>query len=647
MEITKLNLESEDIVQNNIKQLKQLFPEIVTEGKIDFYKLKEVLGEEIDDGDEKYEFTWNGKHDAIREFQKPSHCTLRPDKKNSKNWNTTENLYIEGDNLEVLKLLQKSYQSKIKMMYIDPPYNTGNDSFIYKDNFQETETDYLEKEEERGKFQSNPNSSGRYHTNWMNMIYPLLRLARNLLSDEGVLLISIDDNEFSNLIVMCKEIFGEENIDPLIWQKVDNDSGKMKITYRVRLEHEYVLICYKNKNKTYFNKFIEERNYKNEYTNPDNDPRGQWISGVISNTEKSSNKNSKNYYDITTPSGKIITREWRVSKEEMDELIKDNRIYFGSDGNSAPRLKSFINEPKLSTPTTILSGVGTAKTAGKDIEDMLGSRKIFSYPKPKELIKHLINMVTDTNYSLNPNYPKSRKIFYPGVKMSNSKPEQNIILDFFSGSATTAEAVMDLNLQNNLNNKFIMIQYREKTDEKSEAYKQGYNTICEIGEERIRRAGDKLLDEHPDSNIDVGFKVLKLDTSNFKEWNPSDSPLEEYLEDSVINVKEDRNELDLIYEIMIKYGIELTSPIEEIKKSNYTFYSVGYGALIVCLDDKVEEDVTDEIIEIINENIEIIDTNNKHKNRVVFKDISFLNDSVKTNIIQVLENNNIEDFITY
>ncbi len=615
MEITKLELQSENIVQDNIEKLKQLFPEIVTEGKIDFYKLKEALGEEIEDNDEKYEFTWKGKHDAIRESQKTSHGTLRPCIKESKNWDSTKNLYIEGDNLEVLKLLQKSYQGKIKLIFIDPPYNTGKkDSFVYNDDYTDNLKNYLNIQNNDS---SNPESSGRFHTKWLNMMYPRLKLARNLLSEDGTIFITLDDTEIANLRKICDEIFGEQNfIRNVIWEKKYSPANDSKV---ISDNHDHILVYSKNISEWKMGLLPRTADMNKRYINIDNDSRGPWKPGGLS----AKTYNEKYDYPVKTPSGKIVYPPkgscWQVNKERLQELIEDNRIYFGKNNDSKPQIKQFLSEVKQGlVPRSIWKHeeVGHNQVSRKEITDLFGDF-VFTTPKPTKLLKQIIRI--------------------------GNLEDNEIILDFFGGSSTTADATMQYNYENGTNFKYIITQIPEiNTNNKSE-----FKTICEIGEERIRRAGDKLLEEHLDSEVDIGFKVLKLDTSNFKEWNPSDSPLEEYLENSVINVKDDRSELDLVYEIMIKYGIDLTSKIEEIKKSKYTFYSIGYGALIVCLDDKVDEDVTDEIIEIINENIEIVDKNNKHKNRVVFKDISFLDDSVKTNIIQVLENNNIEDFITY
>ncbi len=607
---TTLDGKTKNITQDNIKQLKQLFPEIITEDKIDFNKLREILGEEVDDTNEKYDFIWNGKHESVKISQTPSEGTLRPSKENSKNWDTTENLYIEGDNLEVLKLLQKSYYGKIKMIYLDPPYNTGKD-FVYEDNFIDSLKNYLDQDEEGFNVSSNPETSGRYHTNWLNMIYPRLKLSRNLLTDTGVLFISIDDHEIFDLMNICNEIFGEINCELMIWDKISGNSnagsGKMKITHRFRKDHEYVLVCYKNKLKTFLNKPLRIKKTKNEYGNQDNDPRGNWISSEICKSEAKSNPDGKNYFALKTPSGKVIERQWHFSLDEIKKLDEDNRIYWGN-GEIIPRLKKFVNEPRPTTPSSVINGI--SQTDGNANLKELGLN--FDNPKPVNLINWFIEISTDN---------------------------EEYVLDFFSGSATTAESVLNVNFNNDKNNRFIMVQLPEKTSEKSDAYKAGYKNICEIGEERIRRAGEKLLKEKPDVNKDIGFKVFKLDSSNLTKWNPNVDNLEDSLIAVTDNIVEGRSELDLVYEIILKYGVELTAPVDELSFDKYNFYSVGKGSLVICLNDHITRDVTEDILKIKEDlSPDVI--------RVVFKDNGFESDADKTNVKEILRNNEVDEFIT-
>jgi len=594
-----------DLVKANIESLKQLFPEVVTEGKIDFEKLKLILGEEIEKRNEKYEFTWHGKTQAMKLAQTPSTGTLRPDKESSKNWDTTENLYIEGDNLEVLKLLQKSYFGKIKMIYIDPPYNTGKD-FVYKDDFRDNIKNYKEMTAQTTK--ANTETNGRFHSDWLNMMYPRLKLARNLLAEEGVICVSIDDNEFKNLKSMLDEIFGEINhFATFIWEKTFAPRNDAKtVSYR----HEYILVFAKNIEKVQRNLLPMTPEQLERYKNPDNDPRGPWTSGDLSVGRYT----PKDIYEIETPSGKKVLPpagySWRFSKEKMQELIADNRIWFGVDGNNTPRLKRFLKETQQGrVPETILfhEDVGHTQSATQEVKSLFND-KFFDYPKPIKLINHLLLLFTDK--------------------------QKDIILDFFSGSATTAHAVMQLNAEDGGNRKFIMVQLPEKTDEKSEAYKAGYKNICEIGKERIRRAGEKIVQETGRTDLDIGFKVFKLDSSNVKTWDPDFENLEQTLFDMQDNIKEDRTKEDLLYEILLKIGLPLTTPIEEIDYKGKTIYNVGFGSVLLCLEDEIDLDIVNEMIKHQSEHM---------TPKVIFKESGFINDSVKTNAIQTLKKNGITD----
>lgn len=431
-------------------------------------------------------FTWYGKENAIIESMTPSTGTLRPDKESSKNWDDTENLYIEGDNLEVLKLLQKSYFGKVKMIYIDPPYNTGKD-FIYKDNFKDNIANYKEITSQTTK--ANPETNGRYHTDWLNMMYPRLKLARNLLSDDGVIFISIDDTEVDNLTKVCNEIFGEDNlVTNVIWEKKFSPQNDARF---FSINHDNIL-CY-TKNKLLWNRNLlpmTEDQIK-RYKNPDNDPRGVWQSDNLS----AARLTEKDIYEIITPSGRKVMppvgASWRVSKEKFKELVKDNRIWFGEDGDNVPRIKRFLSEVQSGrVPISIWyhKDVGHTQSAKQNLKKLFNNNDYFDTPKPVELIYRMLLLSSNKN---------------------------DIILDFFSGSSTSAHATIKFNVENNGNNKFIMVQLPEQTNEKSEAYKAGYKNICEIGKERIRRAGDKIVSENKDKegieNLDIGFKVFKLE----------------------------------------------------------------------------------------------------------------------------------------
>lgn len=602
--------ESLNLTEYNLEKMKELFPEVFEEGKIDFDKLRLILGDEVDDNEERYEFTWHGKSNAIRIAQTPSTGTLIPDKESSKNWDNTENLYIEGDNLEVLKLLQKSYFGKVKMIYIDPPYNTGKD-FVYHDDFRDNIANYKEITSQTTR--ANPETNGRYHTDWLNMMYPRLKLARNLLREDGVIFISLDDIELSNLKKICDEIFGENNfVSNIIWQKKYSPQNDAKWFS----DNHDNIICYaKNKNIWRPTLLPRTEEMNNRYSNPDNDERGPWK--LITLHAKSGNNSNfsytfKNGVIWSPPSGTFP----RFSKETLKQYDSDNKIWFGKNGDSTPAVKKYLSEVKQGvTPLTLWTYdvVGHNHEAKEDIKKCFDGKNPFETPKPVRLIKRILQVSTDNE-------------------------EPYIILDFFSGSSTTAHASIELNSSDKGNRKFIMVQLPELTDEKSEAYKAGYKNICEIGKERIRRAGDKIVSENKDKegieNLDIGFKVFKLDSSNLKSWDSSIDNLEQNLLDMESNLKKDRTNEDLLYEILLKSGVELTAKIEEIKVGYNTLYNIGQGALLACLDDKITQDVIDEIP--------------KHKSpfmdtKVIFKEAGFMSDAAKINAVQNLKQFKIED----
>ena len=612
----KLDGASMNLVQENLKKLKEIFPEIFIEGKIDFDLLRQICNgggvQNTESSKERYSLTWNGKSRARQIAQEVSTGTLRPAKEESKNWDNTENIYIEGDNLEVLKLLQKSYHGKIKMIYIDPPYNTGKD-FVYKDNFKDNIENYKkvtgQVSEERTKLTTNTDTDGRYHSNWLNMMYPRLKLARNLLTDDGVIFISIDENEGHNLRKICDEIFGEENlIEEIIWEKKFSPQNDAKY---FSLNHEQVL-CY-SKNKNMFNRILlpmtEEQ--KSRYKNLDNDIRGPWTSGDIS----VSRVTEKDIYPILTPRGREIWppsgRSWRHSKESLEEMIKDNRIWFGENGDNVPRIKRFLSEIQQGIVPISLwyySEVGHTQEASREVKELFCDKKVFDYPKPVKLVKKMLLISTENN---------------------------DIILDFFSGSSTTAHSVMQLNAEDGGNRKYIMVQLPELCDESSEAYKAGYKNICEIGKQRIRRAGEKIKSDEslPLENrekLDIGFKVFKLDSSNIKEWDTNTEDLQQTLLNSMENIKSERTSLDILYEILLKYGLDLNNPIEE----NKDFYSIGGGSLLVSLNKEINDEVIDSVCE---EYKNLLEIDKDFKTTVILRDNSFKNDVDKTNAIKKLE----------
>ncbi len=651
MQEIKLNGESMNIVEDNIEKLKTIFPDVFTEGKVDFEKLQGVLGNYIETNDERYNFTWAGKQNALRLAQTPSTGTLRPckDENESKNWDTTQNLYIEGDNLEVLKLLQKSYHNKIKMIYIDPPYNTGND-FVYKDDFKDNIENYKkitgQVDEEGNKISSNSESDGRYHTNWLNMMYPRLRLARNLLKDDGVIFISIDDNEVRNLKNICDEIFGESNFLAQI-MPIANPGGR---DYnQIAITHEYILI-YAKSDKLILNEV--DKNVKFEFK----DNLGGYEPRDLRNRNpKFHSGNRPNlFYPFYINSNKQDKYGYyEVSLENIDGYIKV--LPFNSEGKesvwrwgktkaqeniikSSPDNSQIIAKLKNDGSYTICEKCRKSTTKVKSVWDETEMRT--------ENGTRELRTIMGYSYF---DHPKSLSLINRCCKVGSD--DNSIVLDFFSGSATTAHAVMQLNSEDNGNRKFICVQLPEQTDEKSEAFKAGYKNICEIGKERIRRAGEKIkqeieqenqqlkLGEEPKKVPDIGFKVFKLDSSNIKKWNANTENIEEQLQQSILNQVAGRSELDVVYEIMLKCGLDLTYPIEEIKVEDKSLYSIGAGAMFVCMDNNITQSISDKIIAIKEEN-EI------EEPVVVFKDNGFIDDSTKSNTKESLRVAGIKDFIT-
>lgn len=604
--IPPMDSTSTNIVADNINKLKELFPEAFTEGKVDFDALKEVLGEYIDGRDERYSFTWNGKSKARMIAQTPSTGTLRPCKEESVDWDTTQNLFIDGDNLEVLKLLQKSYHKKIKMIYIDPPYNTGKD-FVYKDNFKDNIKNYKEitgqVDSEGRNLSNNPETSGRYHTDWLNMMYPRLKLARNLLKDDGVIFISIDDNEVTNLRKICDEIFGEENfVGQFTWETKRAARGVPPKTLLMH-NHEYILCYAKNIENL---KFSGLQRDEADFGNADNDSRGLWRSESIRATG-----GQDNYFTIVNPNnGYEYHGNWAFSQPRIEQMIKDNLILFPKDRAGTPRQKKFIDSYINATKAGVTSlGWHSTETATNQLLEIFDQKKLFDFPKPLSLIGYLVNQALT---------------------------QQDILLDFFAGSSTTAHAVMQLNAKDRGNRKFIMVQLPETTGEKTEAYKTGYKTIAEISKERIRRAAANIKAENPECNGDLGFKTFKLDSTNIKPWELDFDLTAQDLEDQISNIKPDRKDEDVLYEVLLKYGLDLTLPITEHSIAGHKVFDIGMGALMVCLSDNISLEVAEGIAKLKDElNPEIM--------RVVFKDAGFTDDVVKTNALQILKQAGIED----
>jgi len=603
--VEKLDGTSMNLVQENAKKLKEIFPEIFVEDKIDFDLLEQICCgggvQKLEDSKERYSLTWNGKARARQIAQEVSTGTLRPAKEESKNWDNTENIYIEGDNLEVLKLLQKSYHGKIKMIYIDPPYNTGKD-FVYKDNFRANIENYKkvtgQVSEEGTKLTTNTDTDGRYHSNWLNMMYPRLKLARNLLTDDGVIFISIDKNEIHNLRKICDEIFGEENfVAQIAWRKSDNQANIGNIA-RVK---EYILSYSKNDKLFYLNKMELTEKAKKEYRYKDD--RGFFRRSILLHKTRGRYK-----YDLKTPTGKILSGPWMKSKEDIEKMSNEGMIYWTTGGEEQPYGKIYLDESDGQIPNDFIGiEYGSNQEASLELEKLMQSR-YFDFPKSVTLLKHLAKIGSNLD---------------------------NYILDFFSGSATTAHSVIQLNAEDGGNRKYIMVQLPELCDEDSEAYKAGYKNICEIGKERIRRAGEKIKSDEslPLENrekLDVGFKVFKLDSTNIKEWDTNTENLQQSLLDSIENIKSDRSSLDVLYEILLKYGLDSNIPIEE----NKDFYSIGGGSLLVSLNKEINDEVINSICE---EYKKLQEIDKEFKTTVILRDNSFVNDEVKTNAIKKLE----------
>lgn len=612
----KMDMQTPNMADENLKKLIEIFPNIVTETidedgnvvrAIDKDMLEQEISTKVVEGrEERYQFTWPDKKQAILASNAPISKTLRPCRKESKNFDTTENLYIEGDNLEVLKLLQETYLGKIKMIYIDPPYNTGND-FVYNDDFKQTTDEYLgdsgQFDEEGNRLEKNLESNGRFHTDWLNMIYPRLKLARNLLSDDGVIFISIDDNEQENLKKVCDEIFGEINfIAQIIWERA---YAPVNLKKHFSESHDYIICYAKNIEITASNGLNRTKNADDRYKNPDNDIRGPWQSDNFSVGPAI----ESNIYEIIAPSGRICLppngRSWRVSEEKFKVMLKNNEVWFGSDGNGVPRQKRFLSNVKAGiTPMTIwkYTEVGHSQDATKNLKELFDGKMFFDYPKSVELIKRCIQL-----------YSK----------------KDSTVLDFFSGSATTAHAVMQLNAEDGGNRKFIMVQLPEETDEKSEAYKAGYKNICEIGKERIRRAGEKILEENNDNEnidkLDVGFRVLKTDSSNMKYvyYSPEDTE-QSFLDNLEDNIKEDRTQEDLLFQVMLDLGVPLSSTIEVEQIEDAKVFKVEDRFLVACFDGAISDDVVKQIADM-------------KPFYAVFRDMSMKNDSVAVNFEQIFE----------
>lgn len=608
----KLKMHSEDGATQNVERIASLFPNCVTEVRdengelkyaIDLDKLKVELGEVVEGPEERYQFTWPGKRDAIRLANSPIAATLRPVREDSVDFDNTQNLYIEGDNLDVLKLLRETYLGKVKMIYIDPPYNTGND-FVYEDDFSQAAGDYLansgQYDDQGNRLVANTESNGRFHTDWLNMIYPRLKVARDLLTEDGVIFISIDDNEVENLKKICNEVFGESNFKSQIaWQKRYTRSNNT-VDFTTVIEH---ILVYSKSISFIVNLLPRTDDADNRYSNPDNDPRGPWKGASFLNPATPSQRPNL-CYPIENPNTGEITynsdHAWRRSKDVFDQLQEENKLYWGIDGKAkVPSVKMFLSEARGLTPINFWDHdyAGNTDNGSAELYNLMQA-KLFDFPKPVKLLKRVLEHATNDN---------------------------SIIMDFFSGSATTAHAVMQLNSEDGGSRKFIMVQLPEKTNEKSEAYRLGYKTICEIGKERIRRAGKKIKADAGlmGQDLDIGFRVLRLDSSNMEDvYYTPDQFDPNVIQGLMDNVKPDRSEEDLLFQVMLELDIPLSASIQQEQIAGKRVFNVADGHLIATFDRDINETTVTEVAR-------------RKPNFFVMRDASAANDNVLDNFEQI------------
>lgn len=605
MNIKKQALTSASHSEFTLEALKQIAPSAFTEvrdadgeltQKINFDTLRELLGDAIADADEEsFGFQWVGKQEAKRAAAEPTRQTLRPVVEDSANWDTTENLYIEGDNLEVLKLLQRAYLGKVKMIYIDPPYNTGND-FVYEDDFAmssaEMDAAMGNLDEEGNRLRRNLDSNPRYHSDWCSMIYSRLLVARTLLANDGVIFISIDDNEVHHLRKICDEVFGAGNfINQFCWRRRRTQAN---LSVNVSTVHEYVLCYAKQIEKIRLNRLPYTSEYiTHTFSNPDNDPKGPYQTGPLARPSNSSNRE----YTLTMPNGREITAKWSCSPETFQSYVKEGRLIIPRGGEGMPRIKIYLSELPGMIPNTWLDSSGTTDDANRTIQKLFDGAALFDYSKPKEFVEHLLRLGTSPD---------------------------SLILDFFSGSATTAHAVMQLNAEDGGKRKYICVQIPEETPEGSEARKAGYNTICDIGKERIRRAGKKIKEEAGlmGKDLDTGFRVLRVDSSNMEDIYFEPVALkQENLFTQVESVKTDRTELDLLFGCMVDWGVELSYPLRTDEVDGKRIHIVNEGALVACFDKEISLEALRHIAEM-------------KPLRVIFREECFATDADKLNIYE-------------
>lgn len=613
---------SADVVAENIEQLKALFPEAFTDGKIDFEVLKQLLGGDVEDREEKYGLNWHGKRRARQLALTPSTGTLRPCPEESVDWDTTQNIMIEGDNLEVLKLLQKSYAGKVKLIYIDPPYNTGKD-FVYPDNFQDNIRNYLEltgQVEGGRKITSNTEASGRFHTDWLNMMYPRLRTCRQLLAQDGALFVSCDDSEASNLRLLLSDVFGLENfVAQFVWRS--RQFTDARAVTNVSTDHEY-LLCY-SRDSGFSVRGVERDESK--FSNPDNDPRGPWMSRSLLGLATREQRPNL-HYDLVEPgSGRLFppnpSTGWRYSQEKMQSLIEDSCILFPAKASGRPREKKFRGDMKSEFIAfrSIVEGTYTADGT-QEIRTLFGE-ELFSFPKPIELVRKIVEQVSD---------------------------DHDTVLDFFAGSGTTAHAILAQNAADGGNRRYILVQLPEPLDSANKDQKTAAafcdklgkpRNIAELTKERLRRAGRKIKDENPMFAGDLGFRVFKLDSTNIREWEPDRDNLDQTLLDHMEHIKEGRSQEDILYELLLKLGLDLCVPMEKRSIAGKEVYSIGAGVLVACLAENIRREevelLAQGIVEWHQSLAPACDTT------CVFRDSAFQDDVAKTNLAAILEQHGI------
>ena len=628
-EMKKVELEdgqSADIVSGNILKLTELFPEAFSENGFCFDTLRQLLGDAgvLSEGEESYGLHWSGKKNARQIALTPSIGTLRPCPDESVDWDKTENIFIEGDNLETLKLLQKSYANRVKTIFIDPPYNTGGE-FIYPDRFQDNLDTYLkytgQVDEEGLKLSSNTESSGRYHTNWLNMMYPRLKLAKQLLTKDGAIFISIDDNECGNLEQIANEIFGRENfVARIVWEKVYTPKSNGRV---ISSDHDYILVYCKSHEfyETGWNYLPRSEEQNSRFSNPDSDPNGPWRTYPLDVRTENSQKREKYRYEVITPSGRSVKpsagRHWSLPKERFEAEREAGRIFFGKTGDAMPTKKVYLSEARdgvIARTWWPYKEVGGNQTAKQELISLFEGDPGFLTPKPVSMLQRILQL---------------------------SSKKDSIVLDFFAGSCSTAEAVFKENLNDGGSRRFIAVQLPEECQEGTAALNAGYTTIAELGKDRIRKAANKLKNDHEagSSALDLGFKVFKLSNSNIQAWSPDKTDLEESLLSHEEHLVEGRTEQDVLYELLLKRGVDLAVPIESREVSGKNIYSIGYGVLFACLDESITKEQVEDIAQaIITWYVELAPSSDTH---VFFRDSAFRDDVSKTNMAAILVQNGI------